>query len=93
MAAFMWYLVFKTVGVGEMGRVPWFDTFAAALFLLVRSCEAEEAVKQKQSGNKAFQEKRYDAALEAKGETKLELLKRFVADFCFSKVLRIAVRY
>ena len=69
-----------------MGRVPWFDTFAAALFLLVRFCEAEEAVKQTQSGNKSFQEKRYDAALEAKAETKLQLSKRFFASQRFIEV-------
>lgn len=35
------------------------------LIACVLNWEAEEAVKQKQIGNKAFQEKRYDAALEA----------------------------
>eukprot|EP00913_Durusdinium_trenchii_P033959 g31787.t1 len=56
----------------EIARSPWrtheqygrkFDQTAKVIHTLLE--QAEEAVKQKQIGNKAFQEKRYDAALEA----------------------------
>lgn len=56
----------------EIARSPWrsneqfgrkFDATAKVIHTLLE--QAEEAVKHKKSGNKAFQEKKYDAALEA----------------------------
>jgi len=56
----------------EIARSPWrsneqfgrkFDATAKVIHTLLE--QAEEAVKHKQTGNKAFQEKNYDSALEA----------------------------